>query len=424
MDSEFWLTAVTYRDISVELHNAMEPPNKKLCSSLRGTATAAVHGDVLALEEGDVPAWVFSLSQDVAPPISVSTTFATPESGDGHIYSRISCPTQSRCECLLGALEGTEEKPAHCLLYSSGLAAAFAVFSHFLPKRVFITGGYHGTHQVLAQLQKISDNARYKKEPLRKAKEIGPELQAGDLIWLETPLNPTCEVADIQSYVAVAKTAGAHVVVDGTFAPPPLQRPLLLGVDAVMHATTKSLAGHSDALGGAVCVSSAEVAHKLQQDRLALGSTPGSLEVWLLMRSLRTLHLRVERQSDTATRLSAWLQEAAKDKSHVLFGLIHAVQHPSLASAREVASKQMSGFGGCFALELSTEAAAKALPTALKLFRSATSLGGVESLVEWRRKWDSAISPLLLRISIGLEDFEHLRADLEQGILKVSSKSL
>lgn len=400
---------------------AMEPPQKKLCSSLRGTATAAVHGDALAVEEGDVPDWAFSLAQDVAPPISVSTTFTS--QGDGHIYSRISCPTRSRCESLLGTVEGTEETPAHCVLYSSGLAAAFGIFSHFLPKRVFITGGYHGTHQVLAQLQKISDGARYKKEPLRSPEEIGAFLQAGDLIWLETPLNPTCEVADIQAYVAAARAkADVHVVVDGTFAPPPLQRPLLLGVDAVMHATTKSLAGHSDALGGAVCVPSAEEAQRLKQDRMALGSTPGSLEVWLLMRSLRALHLRAERQSQTATQLSGWLHEATKDKSHVLFGLVHSVQHPSLGAALTVASKQMKGFGGCFALELSTEAAAKALPGALKLFRSATSLGGVESLIEWRRKWDSAISPLLLRISIGLEDFEHLKADLEQGILKVSSE--
>eukprot|EP00438_Fugacium_kawagutii_P031095 Skav204637 [mRNA] locus=scaffold1712:394783:397559:- [translate_table: standard] len=200
----------------------MEPPQKKLCTSLRGTSTGAVHGDTLAVEEGDVPPWVFSLAQ-------------------------------AGCQGLL----------------------------------VFCS----------------------------QTVQIGAELRAGDLIWLETPLNPTCEVADIQAYVAAAKAAKAdvRVVVDGTFAPPPLQRPLLLGVDAVMHATTKSLAGHSDASGGAVCVATAEEAQQLRQDRMALGSTPGSLEVWLLMRSLRTLHLRAERQSQTATQLSAWLHEATKD---------------------------------------------------------------------------------------------------------------
>eukprot|EP00439_Symbiodinium_sp_Y106_P064114 s727_g10.t1 len=307
---------------------------------------------------------------DVAPPLSLSTTFTAPSSGQGHIYSRISAPTRSRCETLLGNVEGTEEQPAHAVLYSSGLAAAFALFAHYLPKRVFISGGYHGTHQVLAQLQKISAGSRCKCEPLRGPEEmLGPEgvstnrpnwnrlascLEAGDLIWLETPLNPSCDVANIKAYVASAKRCpGVHVAVDGTFAPPPLQRPLILGADAVMHATTKSLAGHSDVLGGAVCVASAETADQLRKDRLALGSTPGNLEVWLLMRSLRTLHLR----------------------------------------------------------ELVSEAAARALPAALKLFGSATSLGGVESLIE------------LLRVSIGLEDCEHLRADLLQGILRVSSEA-
>ncbi|CAE7037803.1 unnamed protein product [Symbiodinium natans] len=316
----------------------MEPPTKRACtaacslSSLRGTATAAVHADTLAVEEEAMPAWAFSTAEDVAPPLSLSTTFTVPDSGQGHIYSRISAPTRSRCETLLGSIEGSEEQPAHAVLYSSGLAAAFALFAHFLPTRVFISGGYHGTHQVLGQLQKISVGGRCKCEPLPSPGELASSLKSGDLIWLETPLNPSCDVADIKAYVAAARGCpGVHVAVDGTFAPPPLQRPLLLGADAVMHATTKSLAGHSDALGGAVCVASAEVADQLRKDRMALGSTPGSLEVWLLLRSLRTLHLRVQRQSATATLLAEWLQLAtAGDTSHALSGLIHAVHHPSL----------------------------------------------------------------------------------------------
>ncbi|CAE7652773.1 unnamed protein product [Symbiodinium pilosum] len=313
----------------------MEPPAKRACTlpTLRGTATAAVHADTLAVEEELIPEWVFSTAEDVAPPLSVSTTFTASTSGQGHIYSRISAPTRCRCETLLGSVEGTEDKPAHAVLYSSGLAAAFALFAHFLPTRVFISGGYHGTHQVLGQLQKISGGSRCKSEPLRSPDELKACLKSGDLIWLETPLNPSCDVTDIKAYVAAAKIcSGVHVAVDGTFAPPPLQRPLALGADAVMHATTKSLAGHSDALGGAVCVASAEAAEQLRKDRLALGSTPGSLEVWLLMRSLRTLHLRVRQQSTTASLLAEWLQSAKTDTSHALFGLIHAVHHPSLKS--------------------------------------------------------------------------------------------
>ncbi|CAJ1376364.1 unnamed protein product [Effrenium voratum] len=394
----------------------MEPPAKtRRIEGFRGSATAAVHADALAAEEEEALRAAFSTAQDVAPPLSVSTTFTS--TGDGHIYSRISAPGRSRCETLLGALEGTEEQPAHAVLYSSGLAAAFALFSHFMPRRVFITGGYHGTHQVLAQLSKISLGQAFQKLPLMPPQQIRAELREGDVIWLETPLNPTCEVADIAAYAKVAKEAKAVLCVDGTFAPPPLQRPLLLGADAVMHATTKSLAGHSDVLGGAVCVAeeSAARAAQLRSDRVALGATPGNLEVWLLMRSLRTLHLRVERQSATATQLAQWLHQALSDKSHALAGLVHAVHHPSLSTEPYVAN-QMKGGGGCLALELATEQSAKKLPEVLRLFRNATSLGGVESLIEWRRRWDSAVSPLLLRISVGLEDFEHLQADLAQGI--------
>lgn len=312
-------------------------------------------------------------------------------------------------------------------MYASGLAATFGALSRLLPTRVAISGGYHGTHLVLDQLARISGGASCQAIPLPSPAEVASSpLQPGDVIFLETPRNPDCKVADIGAYVAAAKAiGGVRVVVDGTFAPPPLQRPLLLGADIVMHSTTKSLAGHSDAIGGALCVSDAALAEALRADRTAVGSTPGSLEVWLLMRSLRTLHLRVERQSATAAYLAAWLHRAASGEAgHPLAGLVHSVQHPSLPSdpSHETASRQMTGgFGGCFALELTTEAAARALPAALSLFRDATSLGGVESLIEWRRKYDDAISPLLLRCSVGLEEADHLRADLERAILAVNA---
>ena len=207
--------------------------------------------------------------------------------------------------------------------------------------------------------------------------------------------------------------------------PPPLQRPLLLGADVVMHSTTKYLAGHSDAIGGALCVSDPSLAAALRADRTAVGSTPGSLEVWLLMRSLRTLHLRVERQSATASAIAAWLRRAVEgEQGHPLKGLVHSVAHPSLPTdpSHAVAKQQMTGgYGGCFALELATEEAARALPAALSLFRDATSLGGVESLIEWRRKYDDAVSPLLLRCSVGLEEVDHLKEDLKRAIVAVSS---
>jgi len=398
---------------------------RALSSSSRfdGSSTAAVHADALA---SDRSPWEFSTEADVSPPLSLSTTFSCPPDDAGHIYSRITNPSRGRCEALLGAVEGTPSDPAHAVLYASGLAATFAALSRLLPKRVAISGGYHGTHLVLDQLSRISGGAACEAIALPPPEEAASTLRPGDLLWLETPLNPSCELADIAAYCDAAKAVGGvHVIVDGTFAPPPLQRPLLLGADVVMHSTTKYLAGHSDAMGGALCVADAQLAQELRDDRTALGSTPGSLEVWLLMRSLRTLYLRVERQSETAAALAAWLQAAAEGEAgHPLAGMVHSVHHPSLPSdpSHAVALKQMmGGFGGCLALELSTEQAARELPAALTLFRDATSLGGVESLIEWRRKYDDAISPLLLRISVGLEDREHLQQDLLESITRVSS---
>ena len=397
-----------------------------------GSATAAIHAD--AEPRGGV-----------SPDLGLSTTFSLAPGDDAagieadHIYSRISNPTRDRCEALLGAVEGVRDAPAHAVLYSSGLAATFAALVRLLPKRVAISGGYHATHHVLEQLSRIAGGTAYEVVALPAPEDAARDLRPGDVVWLETPLNPTLDVHDIAAYAEVAKAVGdVRVVVDGTFAPPPLQRPLLLGADIVMHSTTKSLAGHSDAIGGALCVADPTLATELREERTNLGSTPGQLEVWLLMRSLRTLHLRVDRQSRTATRLAAWLEAATPGGGggeggvggvpdpHPLAGLVHAVHHPSLPShaGHAVAKRQMTGgYGGCFAVELATECAARELPAALELFRDATSLGGVEGLAEWRRKYDDEVSPLLVRISVGLEEPEDLEADLERAILATAATS-
>eukprot|EP00405_Crypthecodinium_cohnii_P019959 CAMPEP_0206471918 /NCGR_PEP_ID=MMETSP0324_2-20121206/31866_1 /ASSEMBLY_ACC=CAM_ASM_000836 /TAXON_ID=2866 /ORGANISM="Crypthecodinium cohnii, Strain Seligo" /LENGTH=408 /DNA_ID=CAMNT_0053946369 /DNA_START=62 /DNA_END=1288 /DNA_ORIENTATION=+ len=407
--------------MSVAGSSPTKRPVSELLESIKGSATAAVHTDGLLIESCETAKRRMLPSRDVAAAISVSTTYETLEGG--HIYSRATAPTRERCEALIGAIEGTPNQPAHACLYGSGLSAILGVLSRLTPTRVAITGGYHGTHGVLAQLKRISGGTKFLTVPLCEPEELGKTLSAGDVVWLETPNNPNCAVKDMAAYVQAAKKLDVRVVVDGTFAPPPLQRPLAFGVDVVMHSTTKYFAGHSDALGGLLCTSDLELAKALRNDRTELGCVPGSLETWLLLRSVRTMHLRVERQSSTATALATWFQEAITDKAHPLKGLIHAVHHPSLASSPDhaIAKKQMpGGFGAVFALELSTEAAAKALPAALHLFKDATSLGGVESLIEWRRKYDTQVSPLLLRVSCGVEDVEHLKADFVQGILAVS----
>ena len=166
-----------------------------------GSATAAIHADYHEALRRKV-----STDFDVAPPISVATTFTCPETdGDGHVYSRITNPSRDRCEALLSAVEGTPSQPAHAVLYASGLAATFAAFSRVLPRRVAISGGYHGTHLVLDQLRRISGGASFETIVLPSPEEAPSVLLEGDLVWLETPLNPSCDIADIAAYSSAAK---------------------------------------------------------------------------------------------------------------------------------------------------------------------------------------------------------------------------
>ncbi len=332
---------------------------------------------------------------DVAPAIHVSTTF-TADNEDGLVYARAEQPTRRRLEAVLGALEG-----GHAVVYASGQAAATAALFHLRPRRVAVArGGYHGSHAAIDTLARLGVEKVALEAPLGK----------GDLVWLETPKNPTCELQDVAAHAARARAAGAVCLVDGTFATPILQRPLALGADLVLHSVTKLLAGHSDALAGVLVSSDAAVAARLREERTVSGAVPGALETWLALRGLRTLGLRVRRQTETATALAAWLEPR-----------VARVWHPSLRShpGHALAAAQMRGPGPILSIELGSEEAARALPRHLALFRDATSLGGVESLVEWRRKHDPEAPPALLRLSVGLEDLEDLVADLERGLARV-----
>jgi len=333
---------------------------------------------------------------DVAPPIHVSTTFGA-ENPEGLVYSRMEQPTRARLEAVLGALEG-----GHAVVYASGQAATTAALLHFRPRRVAIEpGGYHGTHAAVDSLA-----------PFGIAKvSLESALGAGDLVWLETPKNPTCTLQDIAAHAARARAAGARLVVDSTFATPVLQRPLALGADVVMHSASKFLCGHSDALAGVLVAGDPATAAELRRARVIAGALPGALETWLVLRGVRTLAVRVRRQSESAARIAAWLEPR-----------VRRVWHPSLPShpGHDLGRRQMEGSGPVLSFELSSEAEAKELPRRLRLFRNATSLGGVESLVEWRRKHDPEATPELLRVSVGLEDVGDLIADLEGGLAALS----
>jgi cystathionine gamma-synthase len=350
-------------------------------------ATLAVHAD-----DGIEP------TPDVAPPLHVATTYAA-DNPQGLVYGRNENPTRHRLEAVLGALEG-----GHAVVYGSGLAAVTAALHHLHPKRVAVSGGYHGTHAVLAQWAPLGV----------ESVPIDAKLEKGDLLWLETPKNPMCEVADIAESARRAHSAGAWLAVDSTFATPVLQRPLELGADLVMHSSTKFLSGHSDALGGVLAVASPERARQLRAERAVQGSVLGVLETWLTLRSTRTLMLRVQRQSESASRLAAWLAPR-----------VHKVWHPSLPGqpGYEIAKEQMRGPGGVLSIELETEDRARAMPGKLRLFQDATSLGGVESLIEWRKRHDLKAPPKLLRVSVGLESVEDLIEDFRQGLAAVGASS-
>ncbi|KAK5990595.1 putative trans-sulfuration enzyme [Cladobotryum mycophilum] len=322
----------------------------------------------------------------VAPALHTSTTFrynsdpdklfASVELGpdeeyDFHIYSRHSSPNMARFEAILTSILG-----AQAVTYSSGMAAFHAMLVRLNPKRIAIGEGYHGCFGVIKIMERLTGLQRL---PLDcDPSELGP----GDVIHVETPWNPTGEARDLQFYADKAHKVGAYLTVDATFAPPPLQDPFAHGADIVMHSGTKYIGGHSDMLCGVLAPSPQrkDWVRELLDDRLLLGSTIGSLEGWLGMRSLRTLELRVTRQSATATALVSWLAGQLSDPSTLVAWAIKRIQHASLQEEASVEGswlrKQMpNGYGPVFTIWMKNKEHAKRFPSKLGLFQHATSLG-------------------------------------------------
>jgi len=249
-------------------------------------------------------------------------------------------------------------------------------------------------------------------------------LRPGDLVHVETPLNPSGEAHNLELYAAKAKAAGAYLSVDATFGPPPLQEPFRYGVDVIMHSGTKYLGGHSDMLCGVLAAHPDRLgwADGLKADRVYLGSVMGSLEGWLGLRSLRTLELRVERQSRNTQSLVDWLASGLQDSQSAMSQVVDRIQHASLQKedldghgedGAWLRRQMPRGFGPVFAIWMKSEEYARHLPSKLQLFQHATSLGGVESLIEWRAMSDPGVDKRLLRVSVGLEGWEDLRDDLK-----------
>jgi cystathionine gamma-synthase len=233
------------------------------------------------------------------------------------------------------------------------------------------------------------------------------------VLWLESPTNPMLEVVDIAAAAAAAHARGALVVCDSTFATPLGQQPLALGADVVLHSATKFIGGHSDLLLGAVVAADPALAERLRVRRVLLGAAPGALECYLALRGLRTLALRLERGQQTAGLLAARL------RGHPA---VRTVRYPGLPDhpGHDVAARQMSGFGAMISIDTVGAASdADAVCEAVRLWTNATSLGGVESLLERRRRWPleaADVPDTLIRLSVGIEDPDDLWADLSQAL--------
>jgi cystathionine gamma-synthase len=352
---------------------------------------------------------------DVAPPLHLSTTFARDPEGiplGGHTYIRESNPTQTQLECALPALEDGEAS----LVFSSGMAAGVAVFQTLSPGAHILLPDdvYHGFRAAARDfLPKWGIHADFvAMDDISKLKAaIRPETK---LVWIETPSNPLMKIVDLQAAIEITRRRGMITVVDSTFATPVLQNPLNRGADIVMHATTKYLGGHSDVQGGALIFRRKEALYEsVKHVQVLLGAVASPFNSWLVLRGLRTLAVRVRAQSENALAIARSLERNSK---------VSVVHYPGLEShpGHTIAREQMSAFGAMLSFRVREgRAAALSVVSRVKLFTRATSLGGVESLIEHRASSEGPHTTTpqdLIRLSIGLEHADDLIADLDQAL--------
>ena len=376
---------------------------------------------------------------DIAPPLHPSTTFvqSSPHNASPHlVYSRVDNVTRQRVEAVLGRLDG-----GTAVTYASGLSAATALIKAVRPRRVYSEAGYHGVKAAFGywkeRAEAVGGNVEFiTEEELQQIDQqthsdtpsLPPSLWSDtastsssspsshssgrvlDLIWLESPNNPYATVADLAYFAAIARKTGALLAIDATLSSPLGQQPLSHGCDVVLHATTKYLGGHSDLLGGVLVCKEPRMAETLARERVIDGAVMGNLECWLLLRSLRTFSLRVKQQTTSVLHILDFLTQQHQH--------ITVVHHPSIPThpSHAVAQRYLLLPPATFAIELRDERAAKQLVAGLRLWKEATSLGGVESLVDWRYQYDKSVSPGLLRLSVGVEEADDLIADLKQAL--------
>ena len=355
----------------------------------------------------------------VAPPIYLSTTFERDPDGEysrGFVYSRSDNPNRQSLEHLLALLESGEAGDAVAAAFSSGSAATATVFQALAPGDHVIAPDdcYHGTARLLREVfapwglqttfvdMTDADNVRDAVQPNTR------------LIWVETPSNPLLKITDIAEMASIAQSAGALCACDNTWASPMLQQPLALGVDLVVHSTTKYLSGHEDVTGGAVVgASDSDFFQRVRLIQNIYGAVPSPFDCWLSLRGIRTLHVRMPAHCANAGKIARFLHDHPN---------VAAVHYPGLPDhpGHDVADGQMADFGGMLSFQVAGgRDAAMGVAANVRLFVRATSLGGTQSLIEHRASIegpDSKTPDDLLRVSVGLENADDLIADLAQAL--------
>ena len=361
----------------------------------------------------------------VIPPIFATTTYVQDGIGQdrGYDYSRAVNPTRQMHEENIAALENGN----FGIAFSSGMAATNALFQTFDAGDHFVVSRntYGGTYRVLEKVFKrhgFDVDFVDTRELDAVKKTFKPNTK---MVFIETPTNPLLEITDIQSLSEICKNNNVLLGVDNTFMSPYGQRPLELGANVVMHSTTKFIGGHSDLLGGILITNKEELAENLHFIQKSCGAIPSAFDCWLLLRSSKTLSLRVQRQCDTAMKLAQWLEK--QDLDRVIYpGLASFPQH-DLAAKQQLTPDGKPIFGSIISIDLGTIQARDNFLAKLNIFFLAESLGGVESLISnpfnmthgevpEDKKLAMSITEGLIRLSIGIEDFSDLKNDLQQAL--------
>jgi cystathionine gamma-lyase len=358
----------------------------------------------------------------IMTPIYQTSTFVqeSPGKHKGYAYARGKNPTRTQLEANIAALENA----AHGLCFSSGMGAIDAVIKLLQPGDEVITGDdiYGGSYRMFSKIYEPL-GIKFHYINLYEAANITNYLNSNTkLIWAETPTNPTLKIVDIAAVAAIAKAAGVLFAVDNTFASPYLQNPLDLGADLVMHSATKYLGGHSDVVMGALCTNDSTLHERLAFILNSCGANPGPQDCFLMLRGIKTLHLRMKAHCENGSAVAHFLRQHPK---------VGKVNWPGFADhpGHDIAKKQMRDFGGMLSFTLAKDNFdhAMKLASSMEVFSLAESLGGVESLIGHPASMTHASIPRdrriaagvedgLLRLSVGVEDVEDLIADLQQAL--------